>query len=142
MEHLETLLSQVAMSKDEYGRLVDMLDREPTEVELGMTGALWSEHCGYKHSKPLFHHFPTTGPHVLTEAGAENAGAVDIGDGWVVVFKIESHNHPSALEPYEGAATGVGGILRDIFAMGMRPVALLNSLRLILNVLVLRMHVI
>ena len=129
MKHLETLLSQVAMSKDEYGRLVDMLDREPTEVELGMTGALWSEHCGYKHSKPLFHHFPTTGPHVLTEAGAENAGAIDIGDGWVVVFKIESHNHPSALEPYEGAATGVGGILRDIFAMGMRPVALLNSLR-------------
>ena len=129
MEHLEILLSQVAMSKDEYGRLVNMLDREPTEVELGMTGALWSEHCGYKHSKPLFHHFPTTGPHVLTEAGAENAGAIDIGNGWVVVFKIESHNHPSALEPYEGAATGVGGILRDIFAMGMRPVALLNSLR-------------
>ena len=129
MEHLEILLSQVAMSKDEYGRLVTMLDREPTEVELGMTGALWSEHCGYKHSKPLFHHFPTTGPHVLTEAGAENAGAIDIGNGWVVVFKIESHNHPSALEPYEGAATGVGGILRDIFAMGMRPVALLNSLR-------------
>ena len=129
MEHLEILLSQVAMSKDEYGRLVTMLGREPTEVELGMTGALWSEHCGYKHSKPLFHHFPTTGPHVLTEAGAENAGAIDIGNGWVVVFKIESHNHPSALEPYEGAATGVGGILRDIFAMGMRPVALLNSLR-------------
>ncbi len=129
MEHLEILLSQVAMSKDEYGRLVTMLDREPTEVELGMTGALWSEHCGYKHSKPLFHHFPTTGPDVLTEAGAENAGAIDIGNGWVVVFKIESHNHPSALEPYEGAATGVGGILRDIFAMGMRPVALLNSLR-------------
>ena len=129
MEHLEILLSQVAMSKDEYSRLVTMLGREPTEVELGMTGALWSEHCGYKHSKPLFHHFPTTGPHVLTEAGAENAGAIDIGNGWVVVFKIESHNHPSALEPYEGAATGVGGILRDIFAMGMRPVALLNSLR-------------
>ena len=91
--------------------------------------ALWSEHCGYKHSKPLFHHFPSTGEKVLTEVGAENAGAIDVGDGQVVVFKIESHNHPSALEPYEGAATGVGGILRDIFAMGMRPVALLNSLR-------------
>jgi phosphoribosylformylglycinamidine synthase len=106
-----------------------MLEREPTEVELGMTSALWSEHCGYKHSKPLFRHFPTTGPRVLTEAGAENAGAIDLGDGWCAVFKMESHNHPSAIEPYEGAATGVGGILRDIFAMGMRPVALLDSLR-------------
>ncbi len=122
-------LQQVAMSREEYGRLVDMLDREPTEVELGMTGALWSEHCGYKHSKPLFHYFPTTGPFVLTKVGEENAGAIDLGDGWVCVFKMESHNHPSALEPYEGAATGVGGILRDIFAMGMRPVALLDSLR-------------
>ena len=129
MEPSESLLSQVAMSREEYGRLLDMLERDPTEVELGMVGALWSEHCGYKHSKPLFHHFPSTGEKVLTEVGAENAGAIDVGDGQVVVFKIESHNHPSALEPYEGAATGVGGILRDIFAMGMRPVALLNSLR-------------
>ncbi len=122
-------LQQVAMSREEYRRLVEMLDREPTEVELGMTGALWSEHCGYKHSRPLFHYFPTTGPFVLTKVGEENAGAIDLGDGWVCVFKMESHNHPSALEPYEGAATGVGGILRDIFAMGMRPVALLDSLR-------------
>ena len=122
-------LEQVAMSRDEYARLVDMLDREPTEVELGMAGALWSEHCGYKHSRPLFHHFPTEGPLVLTKIGEENAGAIDVGDGWCAVFKMESHNHPSALEPYEGAATGVGGILRDIFAMGMRPVALLDSLR-------------
>ena len=125
----ERALEAVAMSHAEYARLVEMLDREPTEVELGMAGALWSEHCGYKHSRPLFKHFPTTGEYVLTETGAENAGAIDLGDGWVAVFKMESHNHPSALEPYEGAATGVGGILRDIFAMGMRPVALLDSLR-------------
>ena len=125
----EHALEAVAMSHAEYERLVSMLDREPTEVELGMAGALWSEHCGYKHSRPLFKHFPTTGEYVLTKTGEENAGAIDLGDGWVAVFKMESHNHPSALEPYEGAATGVGGILRDIFAMGMRPVALLDSLR-------------
>ncbi len=125
----DLVLQQVAMSRSEYERLLDMLDREPTEVELGMVGALWSEHCGYKHSKPLFKHFPSTGDYVLTKTGEENAGAIDLGDGWVAVFKMESHNHPSALEPYEGAATGVGGILRDIFAMGMRPVALLDSLR-------------
>ena len=94
-----------------------------------MIGALWSEHCGYNHSRPLFRHFPTQGQRVLTELGGENAGAVDIGDGYVVVMKIESHNHPSAIEPYEGAATGVGGIVRDIFAMGARPVAILDSLR-------------
>jgi phosphoribosylformylglycinamidine synthase len=122
-------LDMVAMSRAEYARLVEMLDRDPTEVELGMAGALWSEHCGYKHSRPLFHHFPTTGSYVLTKVGEENAGAIDLGEGWCAVFKMESHNHPSALEPYQGAATGVGGILRDIFAMGMRPVALLDSLR-------------
>ena len=122
-------LAEIALSRPEYERLVAMLEREPTEVELGMASALWSEHCGYKHSRPLFHHFPTHGPRVLTEVGAENAGAIDLGDGWCAVFKMESHNHPSAIEPYEGAATGVGGILRDIFAMGMRPVALLDSLR-------------
>ncbi|MSP22674.1 MAG: phosphoribosylformylglycinamidine synthase subunit PurL [Dehalococcoidia bacterium] len=117
------------MSRGEYERLLDMLDREPTDVELGMAGALWSEHCGYKHTRPLFKHFPTSGPYVLTKVGEENAGAIDLGDGWCAVFKMESHNHPSAIEPYEGAATGVGGILRDIFAMGMRPIALLDSLR-------------
>ena len=122
-------LAEIALSRAEYDRLVTMLEREPTEVELGITSALWSEHCGYKHSRPLFRHFPTTGPRVLTEAGAENAGAIDLGDGWCAVFKMESHNHPSAIESYEGTATGVGGILRDIFAMGMRPVALLDSLR-------------
>lgn len=122
-------LDQVAMTRAEYERLLEMLHREPTEVELGIVGALWSEHCGYKHSRSLFHHFPTEGTHVLTKVGEENAGAIDLGDGWCAVFKMESHNHPSAIEPYQGAATGVGGILRDIFAMGMRPIALLNSLR-------------
>ncbi len=122
-------LRRIAMSRGEYERLRELLDRAPSPVELGMAAALWSEHCGYKHSRPLFHHFPTEGPRVLTRTGEENAGAVDLGEGWVAVFKMESHNHPSAIEPYQGAATGVGGILRDIFAMGMRPVALLDSLR-------------
>jgi phosphoribosylformylglycinamidine synthase len=98
-------------------------------VELEMFGALWSEHCGYKNSKPLLRLLPAEGSYVLTRRGAENAGAVDIGDGMCVVMKIESHNHPSAIEPYEGAATGVGGIVRDIFAMGARPIAILDSLR-------------
>ena len=123
------LLQKVAMTRDEYDRLVNMLNREPNELEVGIVGALWSEHCGYKHSKPLFHHFPTEGETILTKTGEENAGAIDLGDGWCAVFKMESHNHPSAIEPYQGAATGVGGILRDIFAMGMRPIALLDSLR-------------
>src|SRR5437016_3914928 len=93
-----------------------------------MLGAMWSEHCSYKTSKALLRQLPTEGPHVLQGPG-ENAGAVDIGNGWAVVFKIESHNHPSAIEPYQGAATGVGGILRDVIAMGARPIALLDSLR-------------
>ena len=122
-------LDQLSLSRDEYDRIVDLLDREPNEVELGMFGALWSEHCGYKNSRPLLRMFPTEGPLVLTKAGEENAGVVDIGDGLGIAFKIESHNHPSAIEPYEGAATGVGGIVRDIFAMGARPIALLDSLR-------------
>jgi phosphoribosylformylglycinamidine synthase len=122
-------LDQLSLSRDEYDRIVDLLDREPNEVELGMFGALWSEHCGYKNSRPLLKMFPTEGPLVLTKAGEENAGVVDIGDGLGIAFKIESHNHPSAIEPYEGAATGVGGIVRDIFAMGARPIALLDSLR-------------
>ena len=123
------ILAQIALSRSEYELARQRLGREPTPVELGMIGALWSEHCGYKHSRPLFRYFPTDGPQILTTLGSENAGAVDIGDGWVVVMKIESHNHPSAIEPYEGAATGVGGIVRDIFAMGARPIALLDSLR-------------
>ena len=114
---------------DEYNLIVKLLGREPREVELGMFGALWSEHCGYKNSKPLLRLLPNKGPRILTQMGGENAGAVDIGDGLCVVMKIESHNHPSAIEPYEGAATGVGGIVRDIFAMGARPIAILDSLR-------------
>ena len=125
----DDVLAQIALSRDEYERACDMLGRAPTDVELGMIGALWSEHCGYKHSRPLFHHFPTEDERILTNLGEENAGAIDIGDGWVAVMKIESHNHPSAIEPYEGAATGVGGIVRDIFAMGAQPIALLDSLR-------------
>jgi phosphoribosylformylglycinamidine synthase len=122
-------LALIALSVAEYEKIVDLLDREPNDVELGMFGAMWSEHCGYKNSKPLLRLFPSTGPHVLTTRGGENAGAVDIGGGYCVVFKIESHNHPSAIEPYQGAATGVGGIVRDIFAMGARPIALFDSLR-------------
>ncbi len=122
-------LDQLAISPEEYALAVDKLGREPNLVELGIIGSLWSEHCSYKHSKPLLRMFPSEGDRVLVEPGAENAGAVDIGDGLAVVMKIESHNHPSAIEPYEGAATGVGGIVRDIFTMGARPIALMNSLR-------------
>ena len=112
----------------EYARIVDLLGREPTLTELGIFSALWSEHCSYKHSKPILRLFPTDGPRVLQGPG-ENAGVLRLPDGWAVAFKIESHNHPSAVEPYQGAATGVGGILRDVFTMGARPVAVLNSLR-------------
>ena len=122
-------LDEVALTRAEYEQVVQKLGRRPNAVELGIFGAMWSEHCGYKNSKPLLRRFPTRGPQVVLGAGAENAGAVDIGDGLAVVMKIESHNHPSAIEPYQGAATGVGGIVRDIFTMGARPVALLDSLR-------------
>ena len=122
-------LDDVALSEEEHQLIVQRLGREPNLVELGMFGSLWSEHCGYKHSRPLLKLFPTTGKGVLVKAGEENAGVVDIGYGLSVVMKVESHNHPSAIEPYQGAATGVGGIVRDIFAMGARPIALLNSLR-------------
>jgi phosphoribosylformylglycinamidine synthase II len=125
----QQVLDEVALTRAEYEQIVQKLGRRPNPVELGMFGAMWSEHCGYKNSKPLLRRFPTRGPQVLLGAGAENAGAVDIGDGLAVVMKIESHNHPSAIEPYQGAATGVGGIVRDIFTMGARPVALLDSLR-------------
>jgi phosphoribosylformylglycinamidine (FGAM) synthase-like enzyme len=125
----QTVLDTIALSRDEYELIVERLGREPNEVELGMFGALWSEHCGYKNSKPLLRLLPAEGAYVLTRRGAENAGAIDIGDGMCVVMKIESHNHPSAIEPYQGAATGVGGIVRDIFAMGARPIAILDSLR-------------
>ncbi|MBQ19111.1 MAG: phosphoribosylformylglycinamidine synthase subunit PurL [SAR202 cluster bacterium] len=127
-------LDEIALSRAEYDLILERLDREPNPVELGMFGALWSEHCGYKHSRPLLRRFNQNPAgqrpsRVLSQTGAENAGAVDIGDGLAVVFKVESHNHPSAVEPLQGAATGVGGIVRDILAMGARPIALLNSLR-------------
>ncbi len=125
----QEVLDEIALTRAEYDLIVERLSREPNAVELGMFGALWSEHCGYKHSRPLLRMFSHTSAVVLSETGAENAGAVDIGDGLAVVFKVESHNHPSAVEPFQGAATGVGGIVRDILAMGARPVALLNSLR-------------
>ncbi len=116
------------LTADEYRAVVRLIGREPNPVELGMFGAMWSEHCAYKHSRALLGSLPTTGERVLVGPG-ENAGALDIGDGLAVVFKVESHNHPSAVEPYQGAATGVGGIIRDIFTMGARPIALLNGLR-------------
>ncbi|GAW92168.1 phosphoribosylformylglycinamidine synthase subunit PurL [Calderihabitans maritimus] len=119
---------EMGLSDSEYERIKEILGREPNYVELGMFAVMWSEHCSYKNSKPVLRLFPTEGPHVLQGPG-ENAGIVDIGDGQAVVFKIESHNHPSAIEPFQGAATGVGGIIRDVFTMGARPVALLNSLR-------------
>jgi phosphoribosylformylglycinamidine synthase subunit PurL len=118
----------LGLTASELGRIVDLLGREPNRVELAVFSLLWSEHCAYKHSKKLLRKLPTEGPRVLMGPG-ENAGAVDAGDGLAVVFKVESHNHPSAVEPFQGAATGVGGILRDIFALGARPVAVLDSLR-------------
>jgi len=122
------LVAEHGLTSDEYDRLVAMLGRTPTFTELGIVSALWSEHCSYKHSRPLLRTLPTKAPYVLQGPG-ENAGVIAIGDGMAVAFKIESHNHPSAVEPYQGAATGVGGILRDVFTMGARPIALLNSLR-------------
>jgi phosphoribosylformylglycinamidine synthase II len=122
------LVAEHGLTPEEFARLVAMLGRTPTFTELGIVSALWSEHCSYKHSRPLLRELPTEAPYVLQGPG-ENAGVISIGDGLAVAFKIESHNHPSAVEPYQGAATGVGGILRDVFTMGARPVALLNSLR-------------
>ncbi|HEV7388685.1 MAG TPA: phosphoribosylformylglycinamidine synthase subunit PurL [Gemmatimonadaceae bacterium] len=122
------LVAEHGLTKGEYDRLVAMLGRSPTFTELGIVSALWSEHCSYKHSRPVLRTLPTTAPYVLQGPG-ENAGVISIGDGLAIAFKIESHNHPSAVEPYQGAATGVGGILRDVFTMGARPIAMLNSLR-------------
>ena len=116
------------LTGEEYGRILDILGREPNETELGIFSAMWSEHCSYKSSKKWLKTLPTEAPWVICGPG-ENAGIIDIGDGQAVVFKMESHNHPSFIEPYQGAATGVGGILRDVFTMGARPVANLNALR-------------
>src|SRR5690242_1554234 len=121
-------LDRHGITPDEYDRITQLLGREPNLTELGMFSVMWSEHCSYKSSKVHLKTLPTTGPRVVQGPG-ENAGAVDIGDGLAAVFKIESHNHPSFIEPYQGAATGVGGILRDVFTMGARPIALLDSLR-------------
>ncbi|MBU0982285.1 MAG: phosphoribosylformylglycinamidine synthase subunit PurL [candidate division Zixibacteria bacterium] len=123
------MVASHGLNEDEYARIKDILGREPNYTELGVFSVMWSEHCCYKNSIALLKTLPRDGAALLAKAGEENAGAVDIGDGLAVVFKIESHNHPSAIEPYQGAATGVGGILRDIFTMGARPIASLNSLR-------------
>ncbi|MBT5255946.1 MAG: phosphoribosylformylglycinamidine synthase II, partial [Alphaproteobacteria bacterium] len=118
----------MGLSAEEWQLILKRLERTPNQCELGIFSAMWSEHCSYKSSRRWLKTLPTEGPQVIQGPG-ENAGVVDIGDGLATVFKIESHNHPSFIEPYQGAATGVGGILRDVFTMGARPVALLNALR-------------
>ena len=122
------LVASHGITPDEYQKIVKSLGREPNYTELGVFSVMWSEHCSYKSSRYYLKNLPTEGPYVLQGPG-ENAGVVDIGGGLAVAFKMESHNHPSFIEPYQGAATGVGGILRDIFTMGARPIASLNSLR-------------
>ncbi|MGB8956533.1 MAG: phosphoribosylformylglycinamidine synthase subunit PurL, partial [Tumebacillaceae bacterium] len=124
----EKIYRTFGLSDEEYDRVVTLMGRQPNYVETGIYSVMWSEHCSYKSSRPVLKKFPTQAPHVLQGPG-ENAGIIDIGDNLAVSFKIESHNHPSAIEPYQGAATGVGGIIRDVFTMGARPIALLNSLR-------------
>ncbi len=123
------LVKQHGLTLEEFDRIKKILGRQPNFTELGIFSVMWSEHCSYKNSKKELKKFPTTGPGILVKAGEENAGVVDIGDGWAIAFKMESHNHPSAIEPFQGAATGVGGIIRDIFTMGARPEFCLNSLR-------------
>src|SRR5947199_2719883 len=123
------LIKQHGLTPEEFERIKGILGREPNYTELGIFSVMWSEHCSYKNSRPLLKTFPTKSPKILVGAGEENAGIIDIGDGLAIAFKIESHNHPSAVEPFQGAATGVGGIIRDIFTMGARPVCALNSLR-------------
>jgi len=128
MQITPTVIAQHGLSPDEYSRIEQILGRAPNYLELGIFSVMWSEHCSYKSSRVHLRKFPTSGPRVVQGPG-ENAGVIDIGDGWVAAFKMESHNHPSFIEPYQGAATGVGGILRDIFTMGARPIACLDSLR-------------
>ncbi|HMJ04912.1 MAG TPA: AIR synthase related protein, partial [Chthoniobacterales bacterium] len=123
------VVAKHGLTTEEFARVQRILGRDPNFTELGIFSVMWSEHCSYKNSRRELKKFPTTGPNILVRAGEENAGVVDVGDGWAVCFKIESHNHPSAIEPFQGAATGVGGIIRDIFTMGARPEFLLNSLR-------------
>ncbi len=123
------IIAKHGITPEEYERIEKILGRSPNFTELGVFSVMWSEHCSYKNSKLELKKFPTTGDRVLVKAGEENAGVIDIGDGWAIAFKMESHNHPSAVEPFQGAATGVGGIIRDIFTMGARPVFSMNSLR-------------
>src|SRR5579884_2457865 len=123
------LVARHNLTSEEYRKILEILGREPTYAELGIFSVMWSEHCSYKNTRPLLKTFPTKSRRILVGAGEENAGVIDIGDGLAIAFKIESHNHPSAVEPFQGAATGVGGIIRDIFTMGARPVCALNSLR-------------
>ena len=123
------LVQKHNLTPEEYGKVKAILGREPSYTELGIFSVMWSEHCSYKNSRPLLKTFPTKSPRILVGAGEENAGIIDVGDGLAIAFKIESHNHPSAVEPFQGAATGVGGIIRDIFTMGARPVCAINSLR-------------
>src|SRR5579875_3770616 len=122
------LLAQHSITADEYSRIEQALGRTPSLTELGIYSVMWSEHCSYKSSKVHLKRLPTRSKLVVQGPG-ENAGIIDVGDGWACAFKIESHNHPSYIEPYQGAATGVGGILRDIFTMGARPLAVMDSLR-------------
>src|SRR5574338_1560000 len=123
------LVKEHGLTPEEFEQIKKILGREPNFTELGIFSVMWSEHCSYKNPRKELKKLPTTGANILVKAGEENAGVVDIGDGWAVAFKIESHNHPSAIEPFQGAATGVGGIHRDIFTMGAKPIASLNSLR-------------
>ena len=123
------LAKELGLNQEEYEKIQKNLNRTPTYTELGIYSVLWSEHCSYKNSIAVLKTFPKQGDKMLAAAGEENAGVVNIGEGLAVTFKIESHNHPSAIEPYQGAATGVGGIMRDIFTMGARPIASMNSLR-------------
>jgi phosphoribosylformylglycinamidine synthase II len=123
------LVAKHNLTPDEYQKILEILGRAPCYTELGIFSVMWSEHCSYKNTRPLLKTFPTKSPKILVGAGEENAGIIDIGDGLAIAFKIESHNHPSAVEPFQGAATGVGGIVRDIFTMGARPVCAINSLR-------------
>src|SRR5438477_141945 len=123
------LVQKHGLTPEEYDGVKKILGREPSYTELGIFSVMWSEHCSYKNTRPLLKGFPTKSPKILVGAGEENAGIIDIGDGLAIAFKIESHNHPSAVEPFQGAATGVGGIIRDIFTMGARPICAINSLR-------------
>ena len=123
------LVAKHNLTPEEYAHVKEVLGRVPSYTELGIFSVMWSEHCSYKNTRPLLKTFPTKSPKILVGAGEENAGIIDIGDGIAIAFKVESHNHPSAVEPFQGAATGVGGIVRDIFTMGARPICAVNSLR-------------